>query len=230
MFVKKSKVAMFLSRNVFLLNWQKRESEIQGLESSRVLKCVKDFCLRRVCELYVPNSLIKQECIPVGCTPLACCPYLPTCTARGVSAPGVRGVCSRGCLFQMGIPVCNGADIPPPHCEQNSWHTLLKILPCRNFVAGGNNTFEVFVNNTNLTFLSFLYKINNKVDQHQTYKPVMVSVVSSNPTGGNFIFLRNLDANFVQKWQKCQICAIYENLDYGQAVTWQPYFVDRTYL
>ena len=26
----------------------------------------------------------------------------------------------------------------------------------------------------------------------------MVSVVSSNPTGGNFIFLRHLDANFVQ--------------------------------
>ena len=28
-----------------------------------------------------------------------------------------------------------------------------------------------------------------QLDQHQTYKPVMVSVVSSNPTGGNFIFL-----------------------------------------
>ena len=27
----------------------------------------------------------------------------------------------------------------------------------------------------------------------------MISVVSSNPTGGNFIFLRHLDANFVQK-------------------------------
>ena len=27
-----------------------------------------------------------------------------------------------------------------------------------------------------------------QLDQHQTYKPVMVSVVSSNPTGGNFIF------------------------------------------
>ena len=41
----------------------------------------------------------------------------------------------------------------------------------------------------------------------------MVSVVSSNPTGSNFIFLRHLDANFVQKWQKCQICVIYENLE-----------------
>ena len=33
-----------------------------------------------------------------------------------------------------------------------------------------------------------------QLDQHQTY-----SVVSSNPTGSNFIFLRHLDANFVQK-------------------------------
>ena len=37
--------------------------------------------------------------------------------------------------------------------------------------------------------------------------------MTSNPIGGNFIFLRHLDANFVQKWQKCQICVIYENLD-----------------
>ena len=52
-----------------------------------------------------------------------------------------------------------------------------------------------------------------QLDQHQTCKPVMVSVVSSNPTGGNFIFLRHLDAIFVQKCQKCQICVIYENLE-----------------
>ena len=38
-----------------------------------------------------------------------------------------------------------------------------------------------------------------QLDQHQTCKPVMVSVVSSNPTGGNFHFLRHLDAYFVQK-------------------------------
>ena len=36
-----------------------------------------------------------------------------------------------------------------------------------------------------------------QLDQHQTYKPM--NVVSSNPIGGNFIFLRHLDANFVQK-------------------------------
>ena len=38
-----------------------------------------------------------------------------------------------------------------------------------------------------------------QLDQHQTCKPVMASVVRSNPTGGNFIFLRHLNANFVQK-------------------------------
>ena len=43
----------------------------------------------------------------------------------------------------------------------------------------------------------------------------MVSVVSSNPAGSNFIFLKHLDANFVQKYQKCQICVIYENLVCG---------------
>ena len=42
----------------------------------------------------------------------------------------------------------------------------------------------------------------------------MVSGVSSNPAGGNLIFLRHLDANFVQKWQKCQICVIYESLNW----------------
>ena len=30
--------------------------------------------------------------------------------------------------------------------------------------------------------------LHSSLDQHQTYKPVIVSVVSSNPTGGNFIF------------------------------------------
>ena len=52
-----------------------------------------------------------------------------------------------------------------------------------------------------------------QLDRHQTCKAVTVSVVSSSPTGGNFIFLRHLDANFVQKCQKCQIYVIYENLD-----------------
>ena len=50
----------------------------------------------------------------------------------------------------------------------------------------------------------------------------MVSVVSLSATGGNLIFLRHLDANFVQL-QKCHICVIYENLESDQclcASTW----------
>ena len=58
------------------------------------------------------------------------------------------------------------------------------------------------------------YVLQKKLDHYQTCKPVIVSVVSSNPTGGNFIFLKHLNANFVQKWQKCQICVIYENLEW----------------
>ena len=118
-----------------------------------------------------------------------------------------------------------------------------------------SQTIEVFVNNTNLTFLTFLYNVSDfqilikgcsiesrndpspksevvhetkfslkisysthaflaQLDQHQTCKPVMVNIVSSIATGGNFIFLRHLDANFLQKWQKCQICVIYENFQW----------------
>ena len=50
--------------------------------------------------------------------------------------------------------------------------------------------------------------------RHQTCTPVMVGVLSLSPTAGNFIFLRHLNANFVQKCQKCQICVIYKNLDW----------------
>ena len=53
-----------------------------------------------------------------------------------------------------------------------------------------------------------------QLDRHQTCKTVIVSTVSLSPTGGNFIFLRHLNANFVQKCQKSQSCVIYENLDY----------------
>ena len=40
------------------------------------------------------------------------------------------------------LPGCGPGDLQgmlgyhhPPNCEQNSWHTLLKILPCPNFVV-----------------------------------------------------------------------------------------------
>ena len=49
-----------------------------------------------------------------------------------------------------------------------------------------------------------------QLDQHQTCKPVMVQI----PLQATLFFLRHLDANFVQKFQKFQICVIYENLEY----------------
>ena len=68
------------------------------------------------------------------------------CLVRGV--PG-RGVClvPGGCAWSRGgawsgggIPACTEADtLPPPPCGQNSWHTLVKILPWPNFVAAGKN-------------------------------------------------------------------------------------------
>ena len=51
-----------------------------------------------------------------------------------------EGVYSQGVRSEGGwcIPACNGQT---PPCEQNSWYTLLKIVPCPNFVAGGYNGF-----------------------------------------------------------------------------------------
>ena len=69
-----------------------------------------------------PPKVILKDCIPVGCIPPACWPYLPACTVQGGAwSPGGR------LLPGGGIPACTEAD---PPCEQNSWHTLLKILPC----------------------------------------------------------------------------------------------------
>ena len=46
------------------------------------------------------------------------------------------------------------------------------------------------------------------LDKHSTLDPVMVSVVSSNPTGGNFLkFFKPLDVNFSLKC-KCDLIVI----------------------
>ena len=77
----------------------------------------------------------KQDCIPVGCIPPACWPYLLArggAWSRGV--PG-WGMSARG--GGGGIPACTEAD---PLCEQNSWHTLLKILPCSKLRLRAVNT------------------------------------------------------------------------------------------
>ena len=71
----------------------------------------------------------QQDCIPVGCIPPACWPYVPPYTAQeacllpGGEVPPWGGGLLRG-LSQHAL-----RQTPPP-CGQNSWHTLLKILPC----------------------------------------------------------------------------------------------------
>ena len=95
-----------------------------------------------VMHLFTSMWMVKldliQVCIPVGWIPPACWPYLPACTEQGcllwgggVPAPR-RGVPAPGGWY----PSMHWGS--PPPCEQNSWHTLLKILPCPK-LAGGND-------------------------------------------------------------------------------------------
>ena len=67
-------------------------------------------------------------------------------------ALGREGVCPGGCLSRwrgcLSGGVCPGGCLPgrvwqTPPCGQNSWHTLVKTLPCLNFVAGGKNSFQI---------------------------------------------------------------------------------------
>ena len=59
-------------------------------------------------------------------------------SAQGVSARG--GVCPGGCLPGGCLP---GRVWQTPPCGHNSRHALVKTLPCRNFVAGGKNSFQI---------------------------------------------------------------------------------------
>ena len=86
------------------------------------------------------------------------------CLVWGVSAGGVC-VCSGGRELPGwggggGILACTEADHPP--CEQNSWHTLLKILPCPKLRLRAVNIYEsramdyLKICHEQRTFLSFI--------------------------------------------------------------------------
>ena len=107
---------------------------------------------------------LTQECIPVGSVPATrrlyagsalgggvcvCsggCLVWGVCSWGGVwsrgSAPGggclLGGSAPGGCLLPGAHPSMHWGRHPPP-CGQNSWHTLVKILPWPNFVAAGKN-------------------------------------------------------------------------------------------
>ena len=57
------------------------------------------------------------------------------CVSQGVCFPGECA--SGGCVSQHALR-------QTPLCGQNSWHTLVMILPCRNFIADGNNEKKIF--------------------------------------------------------------------------------------
>ena len=79
------------------------------------------------------------EYLPRGCTCLGE-EYLP-----GVPAWG--GVPAQGeYLIRRCVPARRGVPtqvLPPCPREHNSWHTLLKILSCPNFIAGGKNSVGI---------------------------------------------------------------------------------------
>ena len=140
-------------------DWLKRNDMNSLFRSLRVTTYRETLC---------PKLKWKQECIPVGCVPPACWPYpsmhwagffFPSmhwtggCLPRGGLSEGVclGGVCPGGCLprecLPRGMCVCKGvggvADTLPQtrgrHPPVDRMTDRCKTLPCRNFVAGGNN-------------------------------------------------------------------------------------------
>ena len=61
---------------------------------------------------------------------------------RGVYPSMHWGICPGG-LPRGDFLACTEADTPPPG-EQNSWHTLVKTLPFRNYVTEGNKIWVWF--------------------------------------------------------------------------------------
>ena len=57
------------------------------------------------------------------------------------------------------------------------------IVPAHTLPKGIVFTLEVFVNNTNLTFLSFLYKISIKVSEKNKVPPVGFELTTLTITG-----------------------------------------------
>ena len=69
------------------------------------------------------KNIFKQVCIPVGWVPPTCCPYLPACTAQGVSIPGGCLLLGGGICMGGGNPALHRGRIPPPWTE---WQTCVK--------------------------------------------------------------------------------------------------------
>ena len=131
-----------------------------------------------------------QDYIPVRCIPPAHWPYLPACSAPGggggvpawsgggaclVPGGGACLVLEGSCLVRGGcLPGPGGGDTPActeadPH-GQNSWHRLLKILPCpklrlRAVITDSCDSVHI----KTLTLNSITWNCNCKCVQYVTY-------------------------------------------------------------
>ena len=95
---------------------------------------------------HLPWMLPYHAC-PVGCEPLTHWPYLVLGGVHATHAtphhthPPVMHAPCHACPLPCMPPAMHAPchTSPPSPRRQNSWHTLLKILPYLNFVAGGKN-------------------------------------------------------------------------------------------
>ena len=116
------------------------------------------------------------------------------CTCLG-GVPAQESTCLGGCTCQGGT--CPGT----PPCGQNSWHTLLKILPCPNFVAGSN------------------YCLISSVWSHWLGCMPLLPIIVDKPQDLLFISwsFREMSVNFnlISKWQslplKCHVIACHSS-------------------
>ena len=124
--------------------WLKCKREINSKQD-----CIPVGCIPPACWPYLPACTAQGGAWSQGVSALGGCLLQGECLlwggvcSRGVPAPGWGlplggclllggGVCAQvvpgpGGVGWGGIPACTEVD---PPCEQNSWHTLLKILPC----------------------------------------------------------------------------------------------------
>ena len=114
-----------------------------------------------------PYLIVSPMHVPLPCMPLPCMPPAMHAPCHACPAPPCHTCPSHACRLPCtppGLyapnhawPPCHACPLPyrlphhvyPPAMHaplpgmplhgQNSWHTLLKILPCPNFVAGGKN-------------------------------------------------------------------------------------------
>ena len=179
-----------------------------------------------------------QECIPVGCLPPVCWPYPSIHCARGGGLSLVLGhVCPGGCLPRGVYPSMQWGRRPSLWTDRHLWkHNLCKLF-CRAVISftafhGITRYGDKLESLCKLKHHKCIEMHENKyivIQLHGIFKMIQMMLLHSivsfefNSHWRQLYFLlkllRHLNANFVQKCQKCQICVIYENLDCWCGIT-----------